>query len=81
MEDWQIAVLTSPHIRVDQSQATGYRLTIRVASPEGAMPVDEVLATVRHSKRKPVIMRPDDPFKGMFASKADVMDILASRED
>ena len=29
MQDWQIAVLNSENIRVDQDQRTGYRLVIR----------------------------------------------------
>ena len=29
MEDWQLAVLNSENIRVEQDQYTGYRLVIR----------------------------------------------------
>ena len=76
MRDWQIAVLNSENIRVDQDQSTGYRLVIRRTDTDHRMPVPEIVATIRHSKRKPVIMCPDMPSKGMFADRREVLDVL-----
>jgi len=76
MQDWQIAVLNSENIRVEQDQYTGYRLVIRKTDKENRMSVPEIVATVRHSKRKSVIMFPDEPFRGMFADKKKVLDVL-----
>ena len=76
MRDWQIAVLNSGNIRVDQDQSTGYRLVIRKTDEKNRMSVPEIVATVRHSKRKPVIMLPDMPSKGMFADRREVLDVL-----
>ena len=78
MKDWQIAVLNSGNIRVDQDQHTGYRLVIRKTDEKNRMSIPEVVATVKHSKRKPVIMCPDEPFKGMFAEKKEVLEVLMS---
>jgi hypothetical protein len=78
MQDWQIAVLNSENIRVDQDQYTGYRLVIRKTDEKNRMTIPTIVATVRKSKRKPVIMCPDEPFRGMFAEKKDVLDVLMS---
>ena len=48
---------------------------------KGSMRIENVVATVKASKRKPVIMCPDDPFRGMFAEKKEVLEILTARED
>lgn len=81
MRDWQIAVLNSRNIRVDQDQSTGYRLVIRRTDREHRMSVPEIVATIRHSKRKPVIMCPEDPLKGMFADRREVLDVLMSTSE
>ena len=78
MKDWQIAVLNSTNIRVDQDQSTGYRLVIRKTDGKNRMSVPMIVATVKHSKRKPVIMCPDDPFRGMFAERKEVLEVLMS---
>ena len=81
MQDWQIAVLNSGNIRIDQDQFTGYRLVIRRTDASRRMSVPEVVAAIRHSKRKPVIMDPEDPFRGMFADRREVLDVLMSTEE
>lgn len=81
MQDWQIAVLNSENIRVDQDQSTGYRLVIRRTDGEHRMQVPEIVSAIRHSKRKPVIMCPEDPFRGMFADRREVLDVLMSTEE
>jgi len=81
MQDWQLAVLNSENIRVDQDQYTGYRLVIKKTDREHRMSVPEVVATIRHSKRKPVIMCPEDPFRGMFADRREVLDVLMSTDE
>jgi hypothetical protein len=81
MQDWQIAVLNSDDLRVDQDSSTGYRLIVRRTDKEHRMPIQEVIATIRHSSRKPVIMCTDDILRGMFAPKKEVLEILTSRED
>ena len=81
MQDWQIAVLNSENIRVDQDQSTGYRLVIRRIDDEHRMQVPEIVSAIRHSKRKPVIMCPEDPFRGMFADRREVLDVLMSTEE
>lgn len=53
MQDWQIAVLNSECIRVDQDQYTGYRLVIRMTDRKHRMSIPEVVATIRNTKRKP----------------------------
>lgn len=78
MEDWQIAVLNSGNIRVDQDERTGYRLVIRRTDARNRMPVQQIVAVVKGSKRKPVIMRPDSPGTGMFADRREVLDQLMS---
>ena len=78
MQDWQIAVLNSGNIRVDQDQSTGYRLVIRRTDSEHRMGIPAIVETVRKSKRKPVIMCPEEPFRGMFADRKDVLDVLMS---
>jgi len=81
MKDWQIAVLNSDNIRVDQNQSTGYRLVIRRTDEKNRMSIPTVVSTVRKSKRKPVVMSLDDPFRGMFADKKEVLDVLMSSEE
>ena len=81
MQDWQIAVLNSENIRVDQDQTTGYRLVIRKTDGKNRMSVPEIVATIRHSKRKPVVMCPDNPFRGMFADRKEVLDVLMSTSE
>ena len=81
MQDWQIAVLNSENIRIDQDQYTGYRLVIRRTDREHRMRIPEIVATIRSSKRKPVIMRPDDPFRGMFADRKEVLNVLMSTSE
>ena len=81
MQDWQIAVLNSENIRVDQDQRTGYRLVIRKTDRLNRMTVPEIVSTIRHSKRKPVIMCPEDPLRGMFADRKEVLDVLMSTSD
>ena len=81
MQDWQIAVLNSENIRVDQDQYTGYRLVIRKTDEKNRMAIPSIVAIVRKSKRKPVIMRPDEPFRGMFADKKEVLDVLMSTSE
>ena len=81
MQDWQIAVLNSEDLRVDQDQYTGYRLVIRRTDREHRMGIPAIVATVRKSKRKPVIMCPDEPFRGMFADRKEVLDILMSTDE
>ena len=81
MNAWQIAALNSEHLRVDQDQSTGYRLVVRKTDKDHRMSIENVVATVKASKRKPVIMCPDDPFRGMFADKKEVLEILIARED
>ena len=81
MQDWQIAVLNSENIRVDQDQYTGYRLVIRKTDESHRMRIPEIVAIVKSSKRKPVIMKPDDPFRGMFAQKKEVLEILMSTSE
>ena len=76
MQDWQIAVLNSANLRIDQDQYTGYRLVIRKTDEKNRMTIPTIVAIVRKSKRKPVIMCPDEPFRGMFADKKDVLDVL-----
>lgn len=77
MEDWQIAVLNSEDIRVDQDASTGYRLVIRETTRDRRMTVPEVVATVRHSNRKPVIMMPGRDY-GKFADRKEVLSQLMS---
>ena len=79
--DWQIAVLNSENLRIDQDQYTGYRLVIRKTDEKNRMSVPEIVATIRHSKRKPVIMCPDEPFRGMFADRREVLDVLMSTSE
>ena len=81
MQDWQIAVLNSENIRVDQDQRTGYRLVIRKTDRLNRMTVPEIVSTIKHSKRKPVIMCPEDPLRGMFADRREVLDVLMSTSD
>lgn len=81
MQDWQIAVLNSDFLRVDQNECTGYRLVIRRADKESRMRIQEIVAVIKHSNRRPVVMCPEDPVRGMFASKKEVLEILTSRED
>ena len=81
MQDWQIAVLNSENIRVDQDQYTGYRLVIKKTDKEHRMGIPAIVETVRKSKRKPVIMCPEDPFRGMFADRKEVLDILMSTSE
>ena len=81
MQDWQIAVLNSENIRVDQDQRTGYRLVIRKTDRLNRMTVPEIVSTIKHSKRKPVIMCPEDPLRGMFADRKEVLDVLMSTSD
>lgn len=81
MKDWQIAVLNSENIRVDQNRCTGYRLIIRSTTREHRMRVPEIVATIKSTRRKPVIMRPEDPFRGMFADRKEVLDILMSTSE
>lgn len=81
MEDWQIAVLNDRNIRVDQNQSTGYRLIIRKTEEKNSMHVAEIIATIKHSTRKPVIMMPDDPMRGKFANKKEVLEVLMSTEE
>ena len=81
MDDWQIAVLNEKHIRVDQDQSTGYRLIIRRTDEKNAMHVAEIMATVRNSRRKPVIMMPYNPTRGKFADRKEVLDVLMATED
>ena len=78
MRDWQIAVLNSGSIRVDQDQYTGYRLVIRKTELRNRMAIPTIVAIIRKSKRKPVIMCPDEPFRGMYADRKDVLDVLMS---
>jgi len=81
MQDWQIAVLNSENLRVDQDQGTGYRLVIRRTDEKNRMSIPTVVATVRKSKRKPVVMSLEEPFRGMFADKKEVLDVLMAREE
>lgn len=81
MQDWQIAVLNSENIRVDQDQNTGYRLVIRRTDTKNRMSIPTVVTTVRKSKRKPAVMSLEDPFRGMFAEKKEVLDVLMTREE
>ena len=81
MQDWQIAVLNSEYIRVDQDQYTGYRLVIRMTDRKYRMSIPEVVAAIRNTKRKPVIMSLSDPSKGMFADRREVLDVLMSTPD
>jgi len=78
MKDWQIAVLNSDNLRVDQNQSTGYRLVIRKTDEKNRMPIPKIVATIRQTKRKPVIMSLEDPFRGMFADRREVLDVLIS---
>ena len=77
MEDWQIAVLNSEDVRVDQDESTGYRLVIRKTTKDRRMTVPEIVATVRHSNRKPVIMMPGKDY-GKFAPRKEVLSQLMS---
>ena len=81
MQDWQIAVLNSENLRIDQDQYTGYRLVIRKTDKDHRMGIPAIVATVRKSKRKPVIMCPEEPFKGMFADRKEVLDVLMSTSE
>ena len=81
MNDWQIAVLNSENIRVDQDVSTGYRLIIRKTDEKNRMAIPSIVAIVRKSKRKPVIMRPDEPFRGMVADRKEVLDVLMSTSE
>ena len=81
MQDWQVAALNSENLRIDQDQSTGYRLVIRKTDVKNRMSIPEIVATIRHTNRKPVIMCPDDPFRGMFADRREVLDILMSTSE
>ena len=81
MQDWQIAVLNSKNIRVDQDQSTGYRLVIRKTDDRNRMNIPTIVAVVRKTKRKPVIMCPDGTNRGMFADSKEVLDILMSTDE
>lgn len=78
MQDWQIAVLNSDNIRIDQNENTGYRLVIRKTDEKSRMSIPKIVATIRQTKRKPVIMSLEDPFRGMFADRREVLDVLMS---
>ena len=81
MQDWQLAVLNSEHIRVDQDQYTGYRLVIRRTDRDHRMGIPAIVTILKKSKRKPVIMCPDNPFKGMFADRKEVLEILMATDE
>ena len=81
MQDWQLAVLNSEHIRVDQDQYTGYRLVIRRTDKDHRMGIPAIVAILKKSKRKPVIMHPDDPFRGMFADRKEVLEVLMATDE
>ena len=81
MQDWQVAALNSENLRIDQDQSTGYRLVIRKTDAKNRMSIPEIVATIKHTNRKPVIMCPDDPFRGMFADRREVLDILMSTSE
>ena len=78
MQDWQIAVLNSDNIRIDQNENTGYRLVIRKTDEKSRMSIPKIVAAIRQTKRKPVIMSLEDPFRGMFADRREVLDVLMS---
>lgn len=81
MDDSLISVLNSENIRVDQESETGYRLVIRKTTPENKMNVERIVSVVKASKNKPVVICPDDLFRGSFVDKKEVLNILQSRED
>ncbi len=81
MEDWQLAVLNSENIAVKQDSRTGYRLVIKQVEPRDRMPIQTVVEFIRKSTRKPVIMLPDDPTRGAWAEKKQVLEVLRARED
>ena len=81
MQDWQLAVLNSGNLRVDQDQYTGYRLVIRKTDDEHKMAIPKIVATIRSSDRKPVIMDPENPKSGMFADRREVLDVLMSTDE
>ena len=81
MDDRLISVLNSENIRVDQGNQTGYRLVIRKTTPENRMNVERIISVVKASRNKPVVIYPDDPFRGSFVDKKEALGILQSRED
>jgi len=81
MEDWQIAVLNSKDLRVDQNENAGYRLVIRKTDSDNRMSIEKIVSTIKASNRKPAIMRPSDPLTGKFAERKEVLNILMARED
>ena len=81
METWQKEVLGSENLRVDQDENTGYKLVIRRTDRENRMGIHEIVAAIRQTKRKPVIMCPDDPFRGMYAERREVLEELMSSNE
>ena len=79
--DYQAIACLAAWIRVDQDQYTGYRLVIRMTDRKHRMSIPEVVAAIRNTKRKPVIMSPSDPSKGMFADRREVLNVLMSTPD
>ena len=81
MQDWQKDVLCSKDIRADQNEHTGFRMVIRKTDASNRMSVPEVVRMIKASSRKPVIMYPDDPFRGMYADRKEVLSTLMSTSE
>jgi len=78
MENWQKDILCSKDIRADQNEHTGFKMIIRKTDASNRMSVPEIVKMIKASGRKPVIMCPDEPFRGMFAEKKEVLEVLMS---
>lgn len=78
MEDWQRDVLINDYLRVIDHNG---HIIISATSPDNAMAIQEVIKTIRHDKRKPVIMCPFKFGCGKFAPKKSVLSVLQERID
>ena len=73
MDDWQLEVLKSG--RICAYEHNNHVMICRT-KPDMAMSPQDVIAFIRPIKKKPVIMDPDNPFRGKFALKKDVLKVL-----
>lgn len=82
LKDWQKEVLKSKYLMAGEFPFFGEKNpTMKIISckKEYAMSVLDCIAAIKNSKKKPLIMDPNDPFHGTYADKKLVIEELKKR--
>ncbi len=79
--DWVYETLRNDNLQVYEHYSNGKIIISQVSErhAEDIMSPQAIIAFLRSIRKKPVVMHPEDPFRGRHIAKRDIIAVLSER--